>query len=215
MPLSKSAQQKAAFVFGIVFVGVLLGIAVLFPNPTPFQYTVFRIVLALASAGIAAMIPGFLHVEVGTAVRAGGAIAVFVVVYFFSPVALPAVEENRILAEEYKRYINRVHKDNREIISTAQNQLDSSDSRRQLLTQELQQLDNLKTAIDETVSAGEQMGAATHRKAYNDKVQELKNTETKNTEVKKKETTIVAPLGLDRLHHIAEVKPARERELMM
>jgi hypothetical protein len=83
MTLTKTRQQ--AFAFGAVFVVVMLVLAVLFPEPTPFQYEVFKIVLAIAVAGVAAMIPGFLNVEVGNVIRAGGAIAVFVIIYFFSP----------------------------------------------------------------------------------------------------------------------------------
>lgn len=88
MPLEKLEQRKGAYAFGVIFVIVILGIAIGVPNPTSFQYTVFRIVLALAAAGVAAMIPGFINVTVGTAVRAGGAIAVFVIVFFFSPANL-------------------------------------------------------------------------------------------------------------------------------
>ena len=86
--MTKGQQQVAAFGFGCVFVVVLLTLAVVVPSPTAFQYTVFRIVLALAAAGVAAMVPGFLTVAVGTAVRAGGALGVFVVVFFFSPAGL-------------------------------------------------------------------------------------------------------------------------------
>jgi hypothetical protein len=69
-------------------VAVLIVVAIAVPNPTGFQYTVFRIVLALAAGGVAAMIPGFLQVKVSTFIRAGGALAVFVIVYFYSPAAL-------------------------------------------------------------------------------------------------------------------------------
>src|SRR5205807_1504792 len=65
-----------------------LALTVFIPNPTTSQYTVFRIVLALAAAGVAALIPGLLEVEVSPAVRAGGAIAVFAIAFFFSPAAL-------------------------------------------------------------------------------------------------------------------------------
>lgn len=85
-------EQIIAFTFGVVFVIVILIIAVKFPRPTEFQYGVFKIVLALAAAGIAAVIPGFLHVHISTIVRAGGAIAVFVIVFFFNPASL-AVKE--------------------------------------------------------------------------------------------------------------------------
>lgn len=60
----------------------------LFPNPTAFQYTIFRSVLSLAAAGVAAMIPGFITISVSTWLRAGGALAVFAVVYFYNPAAM-------------------------------------------------------------------------------------------------------------------------------
>ncbi len=86
--VNKSDEKKLAFIFGVVFVVALLFVALFVPNPTPFQYTVFRIVLALAAAGVAAMIPGFLQVTVSTWIRAGGALAIFVIVYFYAPAAL-------------------------------------------------------------------------------------------------------------------------------
>ncbi len=48
------AQAVVAFVFGVAFVVALLVLAIKFPNPALFQYNVFRIVLALAAAGVAA-----------------------------------------------------------------------------------------------------------------------------------------------------------------
>jgi hypothetical protein len=78
-----------AFVFGIIFTAALLIIAVLIPNPSPQQFEIFRIIIAVAVAGIAAMIPGLLRVNIGAsktlAIQAGGALAVFVIVYFYSP----------------------------------------------------------------------------------------------------------------------------------
>lgn len=88
----KKIQETLAFVFGIVFVVVLLVLAVAFPNPPPFQYTIFRVVLALATAGVAAMIPGFLQVTIPKWLRAGGALAVLVLVYFYNPAALVSRE---------------------------------------------------------------------------------------------------------------------------
>jgi hypothetical protein len=78
-----------AFIFGVVFVAALLIFVIIIPNPTDRQFEVIRIVLALAAGGIAAVIPGFLDLSLGVgsklALRAGGALAVFVVVYFYSP----------------------------------------------------------------------------------------------------------------------------------
>lgn len=88
----KKLEQNLAYFFGVIFIVIILILAIAFPQPTRFQYTVFRIILALAAAGVASVIPGFLQVEVSKFVRAGGAIAVFVVVFFFSPAQL-AVEE--------------------------------------------------------------------------------------------------------------------------
>lgn len=93
--LSKQAQSIAASVFGVTFIVVLLVIAIFFPTPSPFQYTVFRIVLSLATAGVASMIPGVIEVEISDWLRAGGALAVFVVVFFYNPATL-VVSENQL-----------------------------------------------------------------------------------------------------------------------
>jgi hypothetical protein len=86
--MPKRTQQILAFLFGVVFIIVLLVIAIAFPKPTSFQYTVFRVVLALAAAGAATMIPGFLQVTISDWLRAGGALAVFVIVFFYNPAML-------------------------------------------------------------------------------------------------------------------------------
>lgn len=77
-----------AFVFGAIFLTAILIIALLVPSPTDFQYNVFRTILALAGAGIGAVIPGFMEVRFQKWLRAGGALAVFAVLYFFSPANL-------------------------------------------------------------------------------------------------------------------------------
>lgn len=78
-----------AVAFGVVFVITLLALAVIFPEPTNYQQDIFRIVLALAAAGIGAMLPGALSISFAplpnAAIQAGGAIALFVIVYFFNP----------------------------------------------------------------------------------------------------------------------------------
>jgi hypothetical protein len=74
--------------FGVVFISALLALAIMFPHPTDFQLLVFRTLLALSAAGIAAAIPGFLNLSMdatGLAIRAGGALAVFVLVYRLNP----------------------------------------------------------------------------------------------------------------------------------
>jgi len=83
-----ATDRFLAFTFGVVFLVVILAIAIWIPEPTGFSYTIFRIVIALAAAGVGAVIPGFLTVSFRNVLRAGGAIALFVIVYFFAPVAI-------------------------------------------------------------------------------------------------------------------------------
>jgi hypothetical protein len=75
----------------VIFLGKLFGAAIFVPNPTSAQWTIFRIIIAVAASGVAAVIPGFLDVKMGAgrrfALRAGGALAVFAIVYFFDPAA--------------------------------------------------------------------------------------------------------------------------------
>lgn len=84
-PMSKTLNTILAFVFGVIFVIALLAIAWNKPDPSDFQYTVFRAVLAIAIAGVAAVIPGFIEVKISNWLIAGGALAVFIVIYFWNP----------------------------------------------------------------------------------------------------------------------------------
>lgn len=83
--MTKTHQRWAAFIFGIAFVVTLIVLAVKFPTPTIFQYTVFRIVLSLAAAGVASMLSGFVELNLSPIIRAGGSLAVFLIVYFYNP----------------------------------------------------------------------------------------------------------------------------------
>lgn len=86
--MSKTLQIVLSFGFGVIFIIVMLAIAIFLPYPSTFQLFAFRITLALAAGGIAAMLPGFLVVQVSNYLRAGGALAAFVVIYFFNPATL-------------------------------------------------------------------------------------------------------------------------------
>ncbi len=97
-----SEQVIVAFIFGVAFFVALIVLAMKFPHPTLFQYNVFRIILAIAAAGFAAMIPGFINLEFKPVsemlIRAGGAIAVFVIVFFFNPAQLAI--QNTVVDED-------------------------------------------------------------------------------------------------------------------
>ena len=78
-----------AFLFGCLALAAVLWLAFRSDSLSNQQFEILRIMLALAGAGVGAVFPGFLDLRVtsGTklAVRAGGALAVFVVLYFWSP----------------------------------------------------------------------------------------------------------------------------------
>jgi hypothetical protein len=96
----KNWQKLTSLVLGAVFVVVLLFIAFLVPDPTTTQWFVFRVVLALAAAGIGAIIPGLIVVNVSKIIRAGGAIAVFVVVYSVNPPKLVANDKPNVSIQQ-------------------------------------------------------------------------------------------------------------------
>ena len=75
--MTKAQERIAVFIFGVVFVIALLILAVAVREPTPLQYQVFNVVLALAAAGVAAMLPGFIETNLPKWARAGGSLAVF------------------------------------------------------------------------------------------------------------------------------------------
>lgn len=86
--LGLTSPDLLIFGFGVFLILVVLRIAFRLPRPTEFQGLVLRVMLALAAAAIAAGIPGFINVQIGPGIRAGGALAVFLLVYAFNPPAL-------------------------------------------------------------------------------------------------------------------------------
>lgn len=87
-------ERYLAFGFGVLFICTMLAISILIPDPSSFQYKVFLVVLSLAAAGFATTIPGFLVIEVNKYIKAGGAIAVFLISYYSSPAYLNIITGN-------------------------------------------------------------------------------------------------------------------------
>ncbi len=79
-----------AFGFGLIFISAMLVFAVAVPDPSQFSQWIFITVLALAASGIAAVIPGMLSVNLPY-VKAGGALAVFAIVFMMKPAIVTAV----------------------------------------------------------------------------------------------------------------------------
>jgi hypothetical protein len=96
-------EKITGLIFGLVFVSVLLAINLLIAAPTPSQYATFKTILAVAAAGIGGILAGTLHVEGSLqkwSVRAGGAIALFALVYFFSPAPPNAAQAKPDVTQE-------------------------------------------------------------------------------------------------------------------
>jgi hypothetical protein len=78
-----------AFVFGCLALATVLWLAFRRDSLNDRQFEILRIVVALAGGGVGAVIPGYLDVSLKAgarlALRAGGALGVFVVLYFWSP----------------------------------------------------------------------------------------------------------------------------------
>jgi uncharacterized BrkB/YihY/UPF0761 family membrane protein len=80
-----NAQIWAIFAFGVVYITIMLVLAFVFQAPTPLQYLIVRVILALAAAAIATLLTGFINLEIPNILKAGGAFAVFIVVFFYNP----------------------------------------------------------------------------------------------------------------------------------
>jgi hypothetical protein len=76
-------------VVGILLLLIALALAFVFKEPTLLQSHLIRSTFALGTGGVASAIPGWIEANVSlgekTAIAAGGALAVFVVSYFFVP----------------------------------------------------------------------------------------------------------------------------------
>lgn len=98
-------EKIAGFVFGILFVCAILTLNVFIPHPSLSQQETFKIVLALSAAGFGGVLAGFLNVKGEFAkfsVRAGGALALFFVVFFLSP-STPSVNPPKKLPVEIQQ----------------------------------------------------------------------------------------------------------------
>jgi len=73
------------FWFSIAAFAVLLAISLFVPGWAQQNNDLSKTLLALAAAGVAATLPGFLNFEVGNTVKAGGALAAFALVFLVNP----------------------------------------------------------------------------------------------------------------------------------
>jgi hypothetical protein len=86
-------QLYLSYATGVIFVGILLYLALSVENPTDWQYTLFRTILSLGAAGIAALLPGDLEIRYKNLLRSTGALAVFIFVFSVNPAKLAGIPE--------------------------------------------------------------------------------------------------------------------------
>ena len=91
-PPPLGSNSYVPLIVGSISLLLLLGIILFVPCPTSPQYIIFRIVLALGAAGVASVLPGFFKFG-NTLITAGGALAVFALVYLIDPVKSVATDE--------------------------------------------------------------------------------------------------------------------------
>lgn len=85
--IPKILNWKSLSLF-VILALIGLGITIMKPDLTAYQQFYLRIFIGLAAAGIAAIIPGFFEINLKwleNTIKAGGAIGVFLLIYWFNP----------------------------------------------------------------------------------------------------------------------------------
>jgi hypothetical protein len=110
-------ERYAVFAFGVIFLIAILVLVIWIPRPTIAQFFAFRLTLALAASGVGALMPGFISLEQPLPhkglLRAGGALALFVLVWSTNPaklaieeIAPPPIADARKVIEEAIRLVD-------------------------------------------------------------------------------------------------------------
>lgn len=86
--MKKTTQKSIVFFAALIFIIAILILAFIFPCPTNFQYNISKIVIALSASFFATFIDGFIEVVIPKFIKATGALAVFVILFFWNPADL-------------------------------------------------------------------------------------------------------------------------------
>ncbi|THB65772.1 MAG: hypothetical protein D6E12_11945 [Desulfovibrio sp.] len=103
MDTMKIIEKCVALLVGLVVVGLVIYLILLdepFQNLETAGYV--KTLLSLACAIVGASLPGFLNISYragGLVLRAGGAVALFIVVFFYSDRALPVLQQPEVTME--------------------------------------------------------------------------------------------------------------------
>lgn len=112
------------FLTGAFFLLLIVGIVTFGDEPSPAQFMIYRIVIALGGAGFAVALTGQLEIAFPIfqrgSIKAAAAFAVFVILYFFTPASLVADE-----GERQSQLFIREYNDPTEVVGKAAQTLDS------------------------------------------------------------------------------------------
>src|ERR1700684_911702 len=81
-----------AAILGSAFLIIILYLAFTTPCESSVQFLVLKSVLAVSAAALSAIIPGFLNITYNRTIRAGGALGVLVLFYFYTPALVGATD---------------------------------------------------------------------------------------------------------------------------
>jgi len=84
LPEQQSQAWKliVLFAFAVCAFAILILLAKFDPNPSQTNWYIYLTLLALAAAGVAALLPGAINFEVSGSLKAGGALAVFALIFY-------------------------------------------------------------------------------------------------------------------------------------
>lgn len=82
-----ATERMIGYIFGIIFIFLLLGLVFFIPDPTKLQAKVVNTILALAAGGFAMLISGTIMVNLPGYIKAGGAIAITALILVSDPIS--------------------------------------------------------------------------------------------------------------------------------
>lgn len=114
---NQQLSLKYPFIVGTIFVLLVLAIVAFGKDPSPQQFQIYRIVIALGGAGFAVALSGQLELMFKILkngyIKAAAAFGVFVILYFFSPASL-TINSNELNA---KKILDEYNFQNKEVVA--------------------------------------------------------------------------------------------------
>ncbi len=82
-PAARTWEKITLFAFGTFFLLVLLVISWFDRQPSTSSWFIYICILAMAAGGVAGLLPGAINVDINPGIRASGALAIAVLVFYF------------------------------------------------------------------------------------------------------------------------------------